>query len=71
MNSSGSMTYASSELPFLPEVRREPKRCGCGAALEFYGEWNGIIGWHMTVEGMNSPSSALCSECYCKSLGER
>ncbi len=69
MNSSGSMTHIYTPgISFLPEVRREPRRCKCGEALEFYGERNGIIGWWMTMAAINSATSDLCSKCYRKSL---
>jgi len=40
------------------------RRCyGCGAALEWFGEWGGIIGWH--DDGIiTSPDINYCANCY-------
>jgi len=52
-----------------PKGERQPLRCKyCNREMEFYGELNGIIGWHPNYLGINTDSSEVCSVCRVKEL---
>jgi len=52
-----------------PPRGQKPERCKyCGAAMTWYGEKNGIIGWHLTFAGANTDTSDVCAGCRVKEL---
>ena len=51
--------------------RERPERCQvCKIAMEYYGNRNGIVGWHTSAEAINSDTSYLCEKCRCEEIQE-
>ena len=61
------MSYSEPMQP--PPGERSPERCKhCGRDMYWYGNLNGVIGWHLNYLGANTDASNVCSECRRKEL---
>lgn len=60
------LSYISMAVPDSVHKVLCCKHCGC--AMEWYGNWKGIVGWHLTWRAIDTDTGDVCSECRRKEL---